>query len=124
MNELNDNKRVSKKGNIKKLEGGMKNVSDDHKSGKISTVYKFNIDMTCGGCSGNVKRILTKDDKFQAGDIVCDLETKTVTVTTDKDNTDGAVVAEIIEALSEWSEVNEKTVEFVGATQPFDLAIF
>ncbi len=83
----------------------------------MSTIYKFNIDMTCGGCSGSVKRILTKDDKFPAGDVVCEWESRELTVTTDKDNTDNKVVDEIIEALNKWSSANNKTVEFVGATE-------
>ena len=49
----------------------------------MSKIYKFNIDMTCGGCSGSVKRILTKDDMFPAEAIVCEWESRELTITTD-----------------------------------------
>ena len=74
-------------------------------------VYKFSIDMTCGGCSGAVKRILTKDDRFPADAIVCEWETKELAVTTDRED---EIQDEIIEALSKWATANNKTVEFTG----------
>ncbi|KAJ5185998.1 Heavy metal-associated domain HMA [Penicillium cf. griseofulvum] len=43
--------------------------------------YKFNVTMTCGGCSGAVERVLKKLDGVKTFDV--SLETQTVNVTTE-----------------------------------------
>ena len=45
---------------------------------EATITYNFEADMTCGGCSGAITRILGKNDKLS--NIVCNLETKTFTV--------------------------------------------
>jgi len=46
------------------------------------TSYKFHVEMTCEGCSGAVKRILTKQqEKGAVNDYEIDLPGKTVSVT-------------------------------------------
>ncbi|KAJ6142605.1 hypothetical protein N7471_002058 [Penicillium samsonianum] len=43
--------------------------------------YKFNVTMTCGGCSGAVERVLKKLEGVKTFDV--SLETQTVNVTTE-----------------------------------------
>jgi len=44
--------------------------------------YKFNVKMTCGGCSGAVERVLKKLDGVKSFDV--SLETQTATVKTEE----------------------------------------
>jgi len=55
--------------------------------------YKFNITMTCGGCSGAVERVLKKLDGVKNFDV--SLESQTATVTAEE-NLDYATVLEKI----------------------------
>jgi len=55
--------------------------------------YKFNITMTCGGCSGAVERVLKKLEGVKNFDV--SLESQTATVTADE-NLDYATVLEKI----------------------------
>ena len=73
--------------------------------------YEFKIDMTCGGCKNAVERILNKMQKFKS--VEATWEDKKLIVVSDE----GGQENEIIEALSKWSNANNKTVEFVGVTQ-------
>jgi len=41
--------------------------------------YKFNVTMTCGGCSGAVERVLKKLDGVKSFDVSLDSQTATVT---------------------------------------------
>ncbi|QIW97460.1 hypothetical protein AMS68_002978 [Peltaster fructicola] len=41
--------------------------------------YKFNVTMTCGGCSGAVERVLKKLDGVKSYDVSLDSQTATVT---------------------------------------------
>lgn len=43
--------------------------------------YKFNVTMTCGGCSGAVERVLKKTEGVKKYDV--SLDTQTADVTTD-----------------------------------------
>ncbi|KAJ5880568.1 Metal homeostasis factor ATX1 [Penicillium subrubescens] len=43
--------------------------------------YKFNVSMSCGGCSGAVERILKRLDGVKAFDV--SLETQTANITTE-----------------------------------------
>ncbi|CAG7962173.1 unnamed protein product [Penicillium nalgiovense] len=43
--------------------------------------YKFNVTMTCGGCSGAVERVLKKLEGVKTFDV--SLETQTVNITTE-----------------------------------------
>ncbi|KAK3714168.1 Cytosolic copper metallochaperone [Vermiconidia calcicola] len=43
--------------------------------------YKFNVTMTCGGCSGAVERVLKRMDGVKSFDV--SLETQTANITTD-----------------------------------------
>ncbi|CAL3972037.1 hypothetical protein PZA11_005259 [Diplocarpon coronariae] len=40
--------------------------------------YKFNVSMSCGGCSGAVTRVLTKLDGVKSFDVSLDTQTATV----------------------------------------------
>ncbi|KAK5110131.1 hypothetical protein LTR62_006265 [Meristemomyces frigidus] len=40
--------------------------------------YKFNVTMTCGGCSGAVERVLKKLDGVKSYDVSLDTQTATV----------------------------------------------
>ncbi|KAK5091518.1 Cytosolic copper metallochaperone [Lithohypha guttulata] len=44
--------------------------------------YRFNVTMTCGGCSGAVERVLKKLDGVKSYDV--SLDTQTADVTTDE----------------------------------------
>lgn len=44
--------------------------------------YKFNVTMTCGGCSGAVERVLKKMEGVKSYDV--SLDTQTADVTTDE----------------------------------------
>ena len=48
------------------------------------TVYVFEIDMTCGGCSGAIKRVLTKEAYTEEA-IDCEWESRLLKITTDED---------------------------------------
>jgi len=65
---------------------------------------KFDVGMTCGGCSNAVTRILKKIDGVT--DIVCSLEAKTVVVTHE-----ASVTPEfMLEKLLKWSAASGKSV--------------
>ncbi|KAL1586613.1 hypothetical protein WHR41_04568 [Cladosporium halotolerans] len=55
--------------------------------------YKFNITMTCGGCSGAVERVLKKLEGVKSFDV--SLESQTANIVTD-DSVDYATVLEKI----------------------------
>ncbi|EGG23620.1 copper transport protein [Cavenderia fasciculata] len=55
------------------------------------TTYKFNVDMTCGGCSKAVTAILSKLEGVS--DINADLTTKVVTCNSTKFNADELLVS-------------------------------
>ncbi|KAK5127401.1 hypothetical protein LTR85_006740 [Meristemomyces frigidus] len=55
--------------------------------------YKFNVSMTCGGCSGAVERVLKKLDGVKSYDV--SLDTQTATVKTEE-NVDYSTVLEKI----------------------------
>ncbi|PBP18945.1 iron copper transporter [Diplocarpon rosae] len=40
--------------------------------------YKFNISMSCGGCSGAITRVLTKLDGVKSFDVSLDTQTATI----------------------------------------------
>ncbi|KAL7560698.1 hypothetical protein ACA910_021432 [Epithemia clementina (nom. ined.)] len=69
---------------------------------------KFNVGMTCEGCSNAVKRILKKIEGVQSVD--ADLEGKTVTV-----EADPSVSPEsMLEALKKWGSASGKHVELAA----------
>lgn len=70
-------------------------------------VLEFKIGMTCGGCSGAIKRIIGKAEGMDLKGEP-NLETKQVLVVTDLGN--DAVES----ALSKWSTAAGKSVEYVG----------
>ncbi|KAJ5827747.1 Heavy metal-associated domain HMA [Penicillium robsamsonii] len=55
--------------------------------------YKFNVTMTCGGCSGAVERVLRKLEGVKTFDV--SLETQTVNVTTEPTLSYDAVLEKI-----------------------------
>ncbi|KXG51655.1 Heavy metal-associated domain, HMA [Penicillium griseofulvum] len=55
--------------------------------------YKFNVTMTCGGCSGAVERVLKKLEGVKTFDV--SLETQTVNVTTEPTLSYDAVLEKI-----------------------------
>ncbi|KAK3671886.1 Cytosolic copper metallochaperone [Recurvomyces mirabilis] len=55
--------------------------------------YKFNVTMTCGGCSGAVERVLKKLDGVKSYDV--SLDTQTVTVQTEESVTYATVLEKI-----------------------------
>ncbi|KAK6435310.1 Cytosolic copper metallochaperone [Oleoguttula sp. CCFEE 5521] len=55
--------------------------------------YKFNVTMTCGGCSGAVERVLKKLDGVKSYDV--SLDTQTANIITE-DSVDYATVLEKI----------------------------
>jgi len=75
-----------------------------------TTTVTFNVGMTCEGCSGAVKRILSKMDGVTS--VVTDVEKKSVVVT----GTEGkATSSDMLAALLKWSEASKKSVELVQA---------
>ena len=73
----------------------------------MSKTVKFNVAMTCGGCSGAVKRILGKIDNVE--DVDANLETKIVTVTCADEVEDTT----LLDALKKWSESSGKAVSLI-----------
>jgi len=70
----------------------------------MSQVYEFNVEMTCGGCSGAVERVLGKlGDKVE--NVQIDLENKKVFVTSSQLN-----AAELLESIKKTG----KTTSYVG----------
>jgi len=70
----------------------------------MSQVYEFNVEMTCGGCSGAVERVLGKlGDKVE--NVQIDLENKKVFVTSSQLNAD-----ELLESIKKTG----KTTSYVG----------
>merc|ERR1712029_748301 len=61
------------------------NMSDHH--------YKFNVTMTCGGCSGAIERVLKKLEGVKDFDVSLDSQTATVKT---EDSVDYATVLEKI----------------------------
>jgi len=55
--------------------------------------YKFNVTMTCGGCSGAVERVLKKLEGVKSYDVSLDSQTATVKT---EENLDYATVLEKI----------------------------
>ncbi|KAJ5359893.1 Heavy metal-associated domain HMA [Penicillium concentricum] len=55
--------------------------------------YKFNVTMTCGGCSGAVERVLRKLEGVKTFDV--SLETQTVNITTEPTLSYDAVLEKI-----------------------------
>jgi len=68
-------------------------------------IYELKVGMTCGGCSGAVTRILSKDTRVK--NVKCDIEAQQVIVEGD----DGL---DLCEMLAKWSASAGKSVEFVS----------
>ena len=66
----------------------------------------FNVQMTCGGCSGAVTRILKKKDYVDADSIKIDMDAQTATVDVSEDGKG----AELLEALKKWGTAANKEV--------------
>lgn len=60
--------------------------------------YKFNVTMTCGGCSGAVERVLKKLEGVKSYDVSLDSQTATVKT---EENLDYATVLEKIKKIRE-----------------------
>ncbi|KAI1005524.1 hypothetical protein K3495_g2700 [Podosphaera aphanis] len=45
----------------------------------MSHIYKFNVQMSCGGCSGAITRVLEKLEGVESFDVSLDSQTATVT---------------------------------------------
>jgi len=73
--------------------------------------YKFNVTMTCGGCSGAVERVLKKLDGVKSYDV--SLDTQEANVTTE-DNIDYNTVLEKIKKTGK--KVNSGEAD--GVSQP------
>jgi len=71
----------------------------------MSQTHLFTVEMTCGGCSGAVERILGKLKGGEVEDFSVDLEGQKVTVTSSKMSSD-----EILEKLKK----SGKAVSYVG----------
>jgi|LauGreSBDMM110SN_4_FD.fasta_scaffold54317_2 copper chaperone len=69
---------------------------------------KFNVAMTCGGCSGAVTRILKKIE--HVNEVDANLETKVVTVHCADEVADDT----LLEALLTWSKSSGKAVSKLG----------
>ena len=67
--------------------------------------YKFYAEMSCGGCSGAITRLLKKLDGVT--DVKCDIEANEVVVVTDKDF-DG--VDAFMEKIGAWSTNAKKRI--------------
>ena len=65
---------------------------------------RFDVGMTCGGCSGAVERILSKIDGVTSVD--ANVETKTVVVTADE----GVSPELMLEKLEKWGKAAGKSV--------------
>eukprot|EP00619_Florenciella_sp_RCC1007_P009163 CAMPEP_0205905100 /NCGR_PEP_ID=MMETSP1325-20131115/1152_1 /ASSEMBLY_ACC=CAM_ASM_000708 /TAXON_ID=236786 /ORGANISM="Florenciella sp., Strain RCC1007" /LENGTH=77 /DNA_ID=CAMNT_0053270979 /DNA_START=81 /DNA_END=314 /DNA_ORIENTATION=+ len=65
----------------------------------------FNVQMSCGGCSGACTRILKKMDGVEEVD--CDLDAQTVKVT----GAELPPAEDMLAALKKWGEAAGKTVE-------------
>ncbi|GMI21098.1 hypothetical protein TeGR_g14191 [Tetraparma gracilis] len=78
------------------------NPSEPDADGLVLT--KFDVGMTCGGCSGAVTRILNKIEGVK--EVKADVETKTVFVKTTPDVTPQMM----LEKLQKWGESAGKTV--------------
>jgi len=74
-------------------------------SAKMSQTHLCTVEMTCGGCSGAVERILGKLKGGEVEDFSVDLEGQKVTVTSSKMSSD-----EILEKLKK----SGKAVSYVG----------
>jgi copper chaperone len=75
----------------------------------MTKIVKFNVAMSCGGCSGAVTRILGKIAGVEKVDP--NLETKIVTVTCD----DSVVDDTLLQALLTWGKASNKTVELLAS---------
>ena len=65
-------------------------------------VYVFDIDMTCGGCSGAVKKVLAKTYPEEA--INCEWESKQLFLTVEDDASENQETIDfVLQALSKWS---------------------
>ncbi|KAK3069516.1 Cytosolic copper metallochaperone [Teratosphaeriaceae sp. CCFEE 6253] len=73
--------------------------------------YKFNVTMTCGGCSGAVERVLKKLDGVKSFDV--SLDTQTADIKTEE-SLDYATVLEKIKKTGK--KVNSGEAD--GVTQP------
>ncbi|KAK3046251.1 Cytosolic copper metallochaperone [Extremus antarcticus] len=73
--------------------------------------YKFNVTMTCGGCSGAVERVLKKLDGVKSFDV--SLDTQTASITTE-DSVDYATVLEKIKKTGKTVNSGEAD----GVAQP------
>jgi copper chaperone len=73
-------------------------------------VVTFNVGMSCEGCSGAIKRILSKIEGVRTID--ANIESKTVIVTCSTDIEDEVLNA----SLMKWSNSSGKSVELVGST--------
>ena len=74
----------------------------------MSKTVKFNVGMTCSGCSNAVKKVLTKIDGVEEVDT--NLEAKVVLVTCN-DNTDSEA---LLNALLKWSAASGKAVSLAA----------
>ncbi len=68
---------------------------------------KFKVQMTCGGCSGAVTRILKKIEGVTA--VQADLETQGVLVECE----DAVDPNTLLAALQKWAQASSKTVELL-----------
>ena len=68
----------------------------------------FKVQMSCGGCSGAVTRILKKIEGVS--DVAADLETQEVKVQCE----DGVDPQAMLTALEKWAAASNKTVELLA----------
>jgi len=84
-----------------------------------SHVYKFGVNMSCGGCSGAVKRVLQKLDGIENFDVSLDTQSATIT-TKPEANLSYDEVLQVIaktgkKVISGVADGEEKSVEIVKA---------
>jgi copper chaperone len=72
---------------------------------KMTKEVNLSVQMSCGGCSGAVTRILKKQEGVEG--VEANLETQMVTVQCD----DSVAPESLVAALSKWAESSNKTVE-------------
>jgi len=70
----------------------------------MSSVTKLDVNMTCGGCSGVVERLLMQMDGVSK--VECNIDENSVAVTAD-----GVSGDEMLEKLAKWSEASGNYVK-------------
>ncbi len=73
----------------------------------MSKVVNFSVQMTCSGCSGAVKRILSRIEGVK--DVDANIETKVVAVSCD-DSVESQV---LLDALLKWASSSGKAVSLM-----------